>query len=69
MFGLLRSARGRIHDYTDAHRVKLEIEKEHVVLIVGYVGYSITHMTVLVIIAYVCAATSHGAGMVKVEQK
>jgi hypothetical protein len=61
--GLLTRATTRhIHDYRETHVFKLE--REHAVLFLAYGAYTVTHSSLLLVVAYASVALVHAKSTV-----
>lgn len=62
----LAHPRTRLHDYREAHRVKIQVEKEHVVMVLGYGLYLVFHHPALVFMSYGLVTLIQGKMMIVV---
>lgn len=58
-----------LHDYRDAHRVKIQVEKEHLVMVLGYGAYIFTHSPAIVFASYTLVMVFQGKAMVLIDNK
>lgn len=57
----------RLHDYRDAHKVKIQLEKEHLIMLLGYGGYLVFHNPILMFASYGLVTVLQGKMMIVLD--